>query len=172
MSKKLKLKELILSISSRSVSNMALDRKFLKEWDAAVKKIQKAGDRTVRGAALELFSVIVKRTPVGNPSLWAGDAPAGYTGGTLRGNWQTTIGSPANTRLDDKDRSGSGVIGKSQQAIANYDGSKSIFFTNNQPYAYRVEYGRWSSQAPAGMVRVSITSFTTAINKAARENRI
>jgi len=172
MSKRLRLKELISFISCKSgFKDMSLDKKFLKEWNEAVKKIQKAGDKTVRAAALQLFSVIIKRTPVGNPGLWKGDATAGYTGGSLRGNWQTTIGSPANTRLNSKDKLGSATLGKANRAVAGYDSGNSIFFTNNLPYAHSVEYG-WSSQAPVGMVRVSVSSFTQYIDKAARENRI
>lgn len=172
MYKRLKLRELILSISSRSEYKVALDKKFLREWNKAVKKIQKAGDKVVRAAALELFSVIIKRTPVGNPSLWASDVPAGYSGGTLRGNWQTTIGSPANNVLNDKDSLGSATLGRASNAVSQYNGKSSIFFTNNLPYAHRIEYNKWSTQAPEGMVRVSVISFTASINKAAKENRI
>lgn len=151
-----------------------LDRKFLKEWDAAIKKIGEASDKTVQAASLELFGNIVKRTPVGNPTLWKNDAPAGYTGGTLRGNWQTTIGRPAGSILNDKDKSGSKVSAKASAVTSRFsiNGTQSLFFTNNLPYAYRVEYGRWSQQAPSGMVRVSVTSFSMALETAARQNRI
>lgn len=153
---------------------MTLEKKFLKQWNEAIKKIEKASDNTVRAAALQLFGDIVKRTPVGNPSLWKQDAPSGYTGGTLRGNWQTTLASPANDIVNSKDKTGSAVGQKANSVVNKFsiNNNKSLFFTNNLPYAYRVEYGRWSAQAPAGMVRVSITSFTAAIEKAARNNRV
>ena len=52
-------------------------------------------DKVVRGTLLDLSRRIVLRTPVGNPSLWQGPPPPGYTGGQARGNWQASISSPA-----------------------------------------------------------------------------
>lgn len=150
------------------------EARFLREWNTAIKKIEKASDNTIRAAALDLFGNIIKRTPVGNPAAWKSDPPKGYVGGALRGNWQTTIGSPAGNTVNNKDKSG-GISLTQAKATTNrfsFSNNQSLFFTNNLPYAYRVEFGRWSQQAPAGMVRVSITSFTASIDKAARQNRI
>jgi hypothetical protein len=42
-----------------------------------------------------------------------------------------------------------------------------IYISNNLPYAYRVEYLGWSrQQRPEGMVRVSMTRYKEAIQKA------
>ena len=37
---------------------------------------------------------------------------------------------------------------------------------NNLPYGPRLEYEGWSSQAPAGMVQVSVTEAQTFVNNA------
>lgn len=41
-----------------------------------------------------------------------------------------------------------------------------FFFTNNQPYALRLEFG-WSDQAPNGMVRLAVAKFPQTVNKVA-----
>ena len=43
-----------------------------------------------------------------------------------------------------------------------------FYFTNNQPYALRLEYG-WSDQAPNGMVRLAIAKFPFTVDKIATE---
>lgn len=39
-----------------------------------------------------------------------------------------------------------------------------FFFTNNEPYALRLEFG-WSDQAPNGMVRLAVAKFPFTVNK-------
>lgn len=48
----------------------------------AVLNIQKRAEQMVRGTVIGCASRIIKRTPVGNPDLWAGRAPVGYVGGS------------------------------------------------------------------------------------------
>lgn len=43
-----------------------------------------------------------------------------------------------------------------------------FYFTNNQPYALRLEYG-YSDQAPNGMVRLAIAKFPFTVNKITTE---
>jgi hypothetical protein len=111
--------------------------------------LQKSTDVMV-GAALEVFGRVVKRTPVGNPSLWMGKPPPGYTGGSLRANWQVSINRPADGVVE-----GTQVKTPDIKADAR---TKNIHITNNLPYAEPVEYGQ-SKQAPAGMVRVTAMEF-------------
>jgi hypothetical protein len=40
---------------------------------------------------------------------------------------------------------------------------------NALPYGPRLEYEGWSSQAPAGMVRISVVEFQTFVDKAVME---
>jgi len=125
-----------------------------------------AGDRmdqVVRGTLLDLSRRIVLRTPVGNPSLWQGPPPPGYTGGQARGNWQASIGSPASGTTEATDKSGTatiaGIAGKTQQAPGNV-----WYLTNNLPYVgSALEYGS-STQAPTGMVRISLRELDQSID--------
>ena len=125
-----------------------------------------AGDRmdeVVRGTLLDLSKRIVLRTPVGNPSLWASAPPAGYTGGQAKGNWQASIGSPETGTTSTIDKSGSATLasinGKTQNAPGNV-----WYLTNNLPYvSTALEYGS-STQAPTGMVRISLRELDQSID--------
>jgi len=120
-------------------------------------------DKVVRGTLLDLSRRIVLRTPVGNPSLWQGPPPPGYTGGQARGNWQASIGSPASGTTEATDKSGTatiaGIAGNTQQAPGNV-----WYLTNNLPYvSTALEYGS-STQAPTGMVRISLRELDQSID--------
>lgn len=127
---------------------------FMKSFDASVDQTKQNYDQAFRAMALQLFSSIVIRTPVDE--------------GRARGNWQVTINSVANGTTEDRDKSGQRTITKGSQAIANRSGDQTLYFTNNLPYIEPLENG-WSEQAPAGMVRVTLTEFEQALRKAARE---
>jgi hypothetical protein len=127
------------------------------------KKAEKAATLMLRGTALDMFGRIVKRTPVGNPSLWKGPAPAGYTGGALRSNWQIGINSPKGGILPiEKD------VTRKTIKLNTVKLKDAIFITNNLPYANAVEFGS-SSQAPAGMLRVTVAEFKKIVNKNAKK---
>ena len=121
-------------------------------------------DKVVRGTLLDLSRRVVLRTPVGNPSLWQGPPPPGYTGGQARGNWQASIGSPASGTTEATDRSGtatiSGIAGDTHQAPGNV-----WYLTNNLPYIGKLEFDGWSTQAAEGMVRVSLRELDRSINE-------
>jgi len=121
-------------------------------------------DKVVRGTLLDLSRRIVLRTPVGNPSLWQGPPPAGYTGGQARGNWQASIGSPASGTTEATDKSGTaaiaGIAGKTQQAPGNV-----WYLTNNLAYINRLEFDGWSTQAKEGMVRISLRELDRSIDE-------
>ena len=134
----------------------------------AKKNPRKARD----GVLLKLFGAIIKQTPVGNPSLWKSKPPPGYVGGRLRGNWQTNVGSP-NLDANRTPKEQYTTIARMQmiQDPAN-DMSAPIYFTNNLPYAQRIEFGSHSTQAPAGMMRINITRFENLMKReAAKVNK-
>ena len=93
-------------------------------------------------AAQRLLKKIEDRTPVGDPSLWKWPAHADYTPGKLKASW--TLTSNGNT----------------------------ITIANSMPYAERVEYSSWSTQAPAGMMRVSILDYPWIVEQVARERKL
>lgn len=131
-------------------------------------KVEMRSARVMRGTALDLFGMIVEKTPVGNPSLWISKPPKGYTGGRLRGNWQLSINSPASGTFKAIDKTGVRVNAKAHGNVKVADIGDSIWITNNLPYAIEVENGH-STQAPAGMVKTTLLSFKRHVDKNARK---
>lgn len=134
-------------------------------------------DQVIRGTLLDLSAKIIRRSPVGDPDLWVvqdSDGnyvdyiaergyPEGYIGGTFRGNWQVTIGSPAQAPLEITDKNGAKTIAAAKAATKDAPGNI-WYITNNMPYAQRLEFG-WSTQAPGGFVRVSLAELNKSIDE-------
>ena len=100
-------------------------------------------DKVRRASVLELFKLVIYSTPVDT--------------GRLRGNWQTTINTPKWGVIDRDDAGGAAALA---EAMANLGSLVDVvWFTNNLPYAERIEYDGWSKQAPEGMVRRHLASW-------------
>jgi hypothetical protein len=126
---------------------------------------EKKATLTFRGTALSLFGMVILSTPVGNKNLWkVPRAPAGYVGGRLRGNWQVTLNTPADSFTDDIDADGGATQGSASRGISKAKLGDKIYLINNLPYAQVVENGS-STQAPNGMVKVAVASFNAAVKR-------
>ena len=94
----------------------------VKRWS---KKTGLSVDKTIRGVALSLFTGIISDTRVDT--------------GRLKGNWQTSVGSPVFFETDDTDKTPQGSISnrrKAQIASTIADGKgKTMYMSNNLPYA-------------------------------------
>lgn len=97
-------------------------------------------------------------------------APKGYTGGRFRGNWQATFNTPAQGETGRIDKFGVETLNRGAGILAQFYASQDnvIYFTNNVPYAVRLEFG-YSSQAPNGMVRITAQEFQKLFNEAAAQ---
>jgi len=142
---------------------------FAEQMRKIANKTNKNIDKVVRGAVLSLSKRIIQMTPVGNPNYWKSKkAPPGYTGGTAKGNWFASIGTPSDdVDLDIKDKFGGISISR---AVATSTGAAGniYYLVNNLHYITRLEYG-WSKQAPVGMVRVTIAEFQATIARELRK---
>lgn len=122
---------------------------------------KRAEDRlnaTRRTVAIKLFSAIIMDTPV--------------LTGRLRGNWQTSLASPVTGAIDRTDPSGGSVMREVEEVVGTSRLSDVIYFRNNLPYAYRIEYEGWSKvKAPQGMVRRNVARFRRILNEVVRSNR-
>jgi len=149
----------------------------IKKW---TEKTEKAATFVFRGTALDIFSKVILRTPVGNPETWVYKHPekgyvdylayndaAGYVGGRLRANWQCTLNSPATGKLEAKDKTGTQTISKTKAVTERAKLTSSLFLINNLPYAEAIEDG-WSGQAPWGMVKVTVAEFKYVVDRRAR----
>lgn len=126
------------------------------------------GREALQKISMDLFKSVILMSPVGNPDLWK-DPVRGYVGGRFKGNWQAGINSAPGGVLDGKDKTGWATTGK---MIGTIDGKASegdaVYLVNNLPYAQRLEEG-WSTQAPGGMVALSIQKFDGLVRKVGTE---
>lgn len=132
----------------------AMARQHANKVNAAQRR--KNGGKLKRGQKKHASVLISFKTKNGNVTFrQRGWAVKNYTGGRFRGNWQVTFDRPAVGAIDRVDKAGTATLAAGREVLAHYDSGEyvSIWFTNNVPYAQRLEYG-WSKQAPAGIVRV------------------
>ena len=90
---------------------------------------------------LEALRRLVQKTPVDT--------------GRARGNWQVTIGEPAEGKFDQTDKKGDATIAKGLAALAGLPDMQVIWISNNIDYIEELEHGH-SGQAPDGMWAVTI----------------
>jgi len=92
-----------------------------------------------------------------------------YVGGRFRGNWQVSFNTAKTGTLERIDPTGRESIGEGVGVIQGFTTQVgTIWMMNNLPYAQPLEYGH-SSQAPAGMVRISVLEVQMFIDKAVSE---
>lgn len=117
-----------------------------------------AGDKAelvVRKVALDMGGSLIDLSPVDT--------------GRFKNNWVTSVGYKSVAAVGSAKGGGDGSIYMMRDVIGRWKvGDKSIYITNNLPYAQKLEYGH-SKQAPSGMVRITVQRFEQAIAKAARE---
>lgn len=134
----------------------------------ATKNIKEKRDKVVKGTIFKLSSLIIKGTPVGEPSLWASPAPEGYVGGTLRGAWNASLNSADRAITNAIDKAGDATVADVLSVVNRLDIGETFYLTNPQPYAYPIEFTGWSSQAPAGMVRINVKKAQSIIKGLAK----
>ncbi len=149
---------------------------FSLEMKRAVHEMTKGMEGLLEQTTKALFISVVEATPVGNPDIWdslwkwsdgsAANVPAGYVGGRLRTNWQTTKDRPASGEIDKIDpdlpmREIQSVLGG-----VNFSKDFNLYLTNNLPYADRVENGWSRKQRPEGMVRINLVKTEANLRRA------
>jgi len=96
-------------------------------------------------------------------------AGKGYVGGRFRGNWQVSFDTPKSGVLDRIDKSGDDTKAAGAAVIQGFtSGVSTIWLMNNIVYSLALEYGH-STQAPAGMTRISVLDAQAYINDAIAE---
>lgn len=94
-----------------------------------------------------------------------------YVGGRFRGNWQFSIGAPAEGELDQVDPAGGVTLAKLRLLVEQLTIGQTAYIVNNLPYAVPIEYGH-SKQAPGGMVRITLARFQQIVDEAIRNNQV
>tara|TARA_R110000744_G_scaffold29513_3_gene70409 strand:+ start:65 stop:451 length:387 start_codon:yes stop_codon:yes gene_type:complete len=111
--------------------------------------INKETEKVIRGTLLGLTSRIIKATPVDL--------------GTLRGNWQSSIGTPISSSTETADKSGSATISLANKSLKEFKTGDIFYMTNNLPYAAVIELGG-VGRAPVGMMRIAVAQTVAAIS--------
>lgn len=152
----------------------------LPQFNAGLDKwfVQVTADvsRTVRQLAFAIDRELVRRTPVGNPELWAankgkrrgdrGFVGKNYTGGRARANWIPSLETPSEAVIDQPDPTGAGAITKMAQVTGKFriGQDRKIWIVNNLEYIIPLANGH-SRQAPPGWVEGAIQVGTRTVLK-------
>jgi len=117
-------------------------------------KTEAAHNKIVRAATLELFSGVIKSTPVDT--------------GRARGAWATTVDAPSSTveTREGAEVSIAEVISKTPAGAG-----QETYLANNLPYIEALENGS-STQAPAGMVTSNMDRVSKIVAAAIEKNRV
>lgn len=98
-------------------------------------------------------------------------APSGYVGGRFRGNWMFNIGSPDSTTTEEVDPTGAKSTARIVSGAIEFKAGDTCYITNSLGYAIPLEFGH-STQAPSGMVRVTVARFQQIVLEAIRNNQV
>lgn len=98
-------------------------------------------------------------------------APEGYVGGRFRANWHLSIDVVENVTFDEVDPGGQETISALVSAVSDFTAGQTAYLINNLPYAIPLEFGH-STQAPGGMVRITVARFQQIVQEAIRNNQV
>lgn len=148
---------------------------FSANIDRWAQKFKLSTEQLITAIALRAFENIVRRTPVGNPDLWKSAAPKGYIGGTARNSWYVSLGARDTSKGAAKPNASGAQAMASFSAIGQRQPNQVIWLNNNAPHIKALEYGH-STQAPEGMVRITLSEIQTFykqdVDKVRAENGI
>lgn len=106
-------------------------------------------EKLFRQVCLEMSKRIIERSPVDS--------------GRFRGNWNASINSANLATSSANAPAGGAPFSRARSVVTDMPFGSTFYFTNNLPYAYRLEYEGYSKQAPAGMVRVTVAEFQQVV---------
>jgi hypothetical protein len=98
-------------------------------------------------------------------------AGKGYVGGRFRGNWMFSIGAPDSTTTEEVDPSGAKSTARIVAGAIEFKAGDTCYITNSLGYAIPLEFGH-STQAPGGMVRITVARFQQIVLEAIRNNQV
>lgn len=134
---------------------------------------EKAGnymDAIVHRVVIDLSASIVYDSPWGQPEFWkSGHAPAGYTPGLFRGNWQYTTDAPAEGKLTIHDADGRSTVGRIAAAVKPTGAGERVhYIVNNADHGPPLEYDghSWQAPQPGGVVKKNVLRFEAIVANA------
>lgn len=97
--------------------------------------------------------------------------PEGYVGGRFRANWHISLGVVESVTFDEVDPEGNETVAALVAAMSDFTAGQIAYIINNLPYAIPLEFGH-STQAPGGMVRITVARFQQIVLEAIRNNQV
>ncbi len=141
----------------------------IQKWADRAKRDR---DTVIAEVVTDLSTAIIDRTPIGDVSIWktppTGKQRAAYRPGALVNSWHSSIGQVGSVSMRSPNTSGAASLAN-LAAVAQFASGNLFTFVNPAPYARRIEFG-WSTQAPAGMVRLTTARFQQIVEAAIRGN--
>ena len=123
---------------------------FSQQLKIAVDASKDDLDEVLRSSVIALMSVAIIKTPVDK--------------GRARNNWFVELGDK---NLDQSERtatvSGQGSLNDVNATVSKLDAGGKILLYNNLPYIEKLESGNGSQQAPNGMVRAAVASWSQIV---------
>lgn len=138
-----------------------------KDLQKIIERDRLSAEKTLKAAVIQGANVAIIRSPVGAPETWKSPPPKGYVGGQLRANWRVSFGSVDYSIKDTVNFSSTAQ--EAANEILRFKLGDTLIVSNPMPYAPRIEYDQWSSQAPDGMVDPAVKAVKAAINKRANK---
>jgi hypothetical protein len=114
-------------------------------------------DASLREIIIEVAGSLIRMSPVDT--------------GRFRGNWQFSLMTPDNSTSLNVDPTGAETLGRIVAESAAFTAGQAAYITNSLPYEIPLEFGH-STQAPSGMVRVTLARFQEIVNEAVRNNQV
>jgi len=140
---------------------------FSDEVDKFVLDVGKANEKVIRSTAIQLWSAIIKASPVDT--------------GRFRSNWFPSASNPS-TAVSSNTVSESEVIARATRSVLSQNITRAFTLTNNLPYSEVIEFGGYgdgpetsggfSKQAPSGVVRINVKRFNQLIRKNAAKFKV
>lgn len=103
---------------------------FADDLQAFARKTGETLSDTDRAFKLALFDRVVRNTRVADPSSWKRPDPT-YLGGTMRGNWQVTTGTPAQSFIEGQRNTNAALPADERAKVAPFSVT---WLSNNTPY--------------------------------------
>lgn len=125
-----------------------IDRQIENFSAKAQEKVLKIFKKSI----IDLTSDIISDTPVDT--------------GRLKNNWFPSVGAASEQTAE----ATANEAGDRAESFANSELTldKTFYFTNNLPYAFRIEFEGWSkNKAPQGMVRRNVVRWKQIVKRAA-----
>jgi hypothetical protein len=137
---------------------------FSRDLALFVQRAKANQDLVLRKVCLDLYRSLVMKSPVGNPDLWK-HPRKGYVGGRFRANWQVGVGVINSDMSNPPDADVESAVSRAEGALQDVKVGGVIYITSSLPYAQELEYGH-STQAPAGMLRLTVQEYGQYLEKA------